>query len=194
MQSTRRETFWDLRLERLIKSMDLYPLTQIKGRKGSLHPFVSGLLLSSSIMEELNRVIHDNLRLGWGQILSEDDTLSGEIDIMAFHGKPLYHWDNVGFSIVNKDNVEFIIEVKGWMSSYKGLESAFSGLSEFCQQVFLIIFQTSNRMNKIISRAERLKQFGFKDVFHIIRWEKNGDSQSRACALYEDWYRLMKFI
>jgi hypothetical protein len=89
---TRHEYIWDMRFRSMIESMKLYGLTGGRAETGALHPFVAGLLLSSSIMAEIERIVPDGVHLGWGQILAEGDSLLKEIDIMAFKGKPIHHW------------------------------------------------------------------------------------------------------
>jgi len=188
---TRREAIWDMRLSRLVESMKLYRLTGRKYEQGTLHPYVSGLLLSSSIMAEIRQVTPESLRLAWGQILNNNDILSKEVDIMAYLGKPLHQWEDIGFSIVHKDNVDFgfVIEVKRSFPNYQKLKREFDDLSQFCESVLLIIYETENSMKGIRQRETELRGIGYKDVFHFVRWKEED-----AYPLYEDWNRLMRLV
>lgn len=187
--SSRKEAIWDIQFSRLVEAMKLHGLTEVTSGRGSLHSFVSGLLLSSAIKGEMRRVAPEWLHLGWGQVLDESDVLSGEIDILAYRGKPLHQWEDLGFSLVSKENVDFIIEVKRSWPSYSSLEYELKRLSQYCEKMFLIIYETNNRMKGIKNRENRLRKIGYRDVFHFVRWEKEN-----YYLLRENWYRLMKTV
>lgn len=112
----------------IIEAMKLNGLCGDRGEKGNFHPYVSGLVFSKKIIEELEKFAPDDLHLGWGQIM-DGDVLSGEVDVFAFKGKPLYHWESIGYSIVPKEAVEFVIECKRIFPDYKIMEDAFKQLS-----------------------------------------------------------------
>lgn len=145
---TRREAILDMRLRRLVESLEYSELSQMKTGKGRLHSFVSGLLLSSAILEEIRQVTRVNVYVSWGQILNEKGELSKEIDIMIyFRRKPLYEWKNIGYAIISKQDVLSIFEVKRNFQSYLSHEKECEQLSKFAKKIFLIIYHNPNTID-----------------------------------------------
>lgn len=188
---SRRETILDIRFRRLIESMELYGLSETKSGKGFLNPWVTGLLLSSALMDEIRREAPYNAHVTWGQILNPDDTLSGEIDIIVHIGKPLYQWRSIGYSIIRRQTVLSLYEVKRTFSMYDKHEADYSRLRKFATDVYLIIYGTHTSIENIRKREAKLKEIGYKDVFHLVRWTKR-EPTGAAEPVYENWYRLMK--
>jgi hypothetical protein len=169
--------------------MSVYELTSTTSGKGSLHPFVAGLLFSSSIMEEMSRVAPQGLHLSWGQILDKNDVLSKEIDIIAFEGKPLCHWANTGFSIISQENVKFVIECMRNFSNTEEMKNALKNLSRFSKYVYLSIYEDQITTETMKKKEQSLRDIEFKDVFYLLRWEKDEKS-----LLYENWHRLLELV
>lgn len=192
---TRREAILNIRFRSLIDSLHLSELSEVKTGRGSLNPFVSGLILSSALMEEIRQEVPYSAHVAWGQILDEKDVLSGEIDIMTFLGKPLYEWKSIGYAIIQKYQVGKIIEVKRNFQSYRKHKEDFEQLSNFADRIFLIIYQTHNTQEGIKKRREKLVALGYRDVFHLIRLlNSQGKHQRNIEYQYEDWYRLMDTV
>jgi hypothetical protein len=192
---SRRQAILDVRFNRLIDSVQLSELSEMKTGRGRLNPFVSGLLLSSAILEEIQQEAPYNVHVSWGQILDENDTLSGEIDIMAYLGKPLHEWKSIGYAIIPKRQVGKIFEVKGHFQSYKSHEEDYQRLSNFAPKIFLIIYQSHNTINGIKKREEKLKSLGYHDAFHLVRITKSKKKRDGTIiGLYENWYSLMDTV
>ncbi len=192
---TRRQAILDFRFNRLIDSVQLSELSEMKTGRGRLNPFVSGLLLSSAILEEIQQEAPYNVHVAWGQILDENDTLSGEIDIRTYLGKPLHEWKSIGYAIIPKRQVMRIFEVKGRFQSYKSHEEDYQRLSNFAKKIFLIIYQSDNTIDGIKKKEEKLKVLGYHDAFHFMRITKATKKRDGTIMrLYENWYRLMDAV
>lgn len=195
---TRKQAILDLRFRSLINSLQISELSEMKTGRGTLNPFVSGLVLSSAIMEEIRKEVPYNVHVSWGQILNENDMLSGEIDIMTYLGKPLHEWKNIGYAIIPKQLVGKIFEVKRSFRSYGDHKEDYQRLSNFCpreRKMFLIIYQTYNTLEGIRKREDKLKDIGYSDAFHLVRLTKSTKKRYGVIEpLYEDWYRLMDTV
>jgi len=191
---TRRQAILNIRFRSLIDSLHLSELSEVRSGRGALNTFVSGLILSSAIMEEIRQEAPYNVHVSWGQILDENDVLSGEVDIMTYLGKPLHEWKSIGYAIIQKFQVGKIIEVKRNFQSYRKHEKDFERLSKF-GKIFLIVYQTRNTIDGIKKRREKLKALGYQDVFHLIRLAMRGKKRYGSMEyLYGEWYRLMDTV
>jgi len=192
---TRKQVILDFRFRSLIDSLQLSELSEMKSGRGWLNPFVSGLLLSSAIMEEIRQEVPYNIHVSWGQILDENDILSGEIDIMTYLAKPLHEWENIGYAIIPKLQVDKIFEVKRHFQSYSDHKEDYQRLSNFASKIFLIIYQSSITVDGIKKREEKLKTLGYHDAFHLVRVTKPKKGHyGIEGPLYENWYRLMDTV
>jgi len=172
--------------------MELYGLSETKSGRGFLNPWVTGLLLSFALMDEIGREAPFNSHVTWGQVLNQDDdSLSGEIDIIHHLGKPLYQWRNIGYSIVDKENVLSLYEVKRTFSKYDKHRKDYLRLREYGNRIYLIIYGTHTSIDNIRKREAKLKEIGYKDVFHLVRWTKR-EPEDVAKPISENWFRLMK--
>ena len=191
----RRKAILDIRLHKLIESLQLSELSEVKSAKGALNPFISGLLISSSLMDEIRQEVLYGLHVGWGQVIDENDKLSKEVDIVTYLGKPLYQWKNIGYIIVPKEQVNSIFEVKRKFYSYEGHQEELKNLKNFAlnENVFLVVFETYNSVKGIRACENRLKELGYTDAFHLVKLETIEDKE-RHEPLYEDWYRLMDTV
>ena len=188
----RRKAILDIRLHKLIESLQLSELSEVKSAKGALNPFISGLLISSSLMDEIRQEVLYGLHVGWGQVIDENDKLSKEVDIVTYLGKPLYQWKNIGYIIVPKEQVNSIFEVKRKFYSYKDHQEELKNLKNFSPngKVFLVVFETYNSTNGIRTRENKLRELGYTDAFHLVRL-KTVEGKEKHEPFYEDWYRLM---
>ena len=155
---TREQVIRDIRFRKLIGSLQFLGLTELKSQKGALNPYVSGLLLSATLMEEFRQEAPFTVSVGWGQVLDENDNLSGEIDVFTYQGKPLYEWKNIGYVIVNERDVESIFEVKRKFRAYSYHKEDSERLHNFAERVYLIIFETYNSVDGIKNRENKLNK------------------------------------
>lgn len=189
---TREQAIRDIRFRKLVESLQLSELTELKSQKGALNPYVSGLLLSATLMEEFRQEAPFTVSVGWGQILDENDNLSSEIDVFTYQGKPIYQWKNIGYVIVNKDDIQSIFEVKRKFYSYSYHKEDFERLHNFAERVYLIIFETYNSLNGIKNCENKLRKIGYADAFHLVRLKD--DNETKNEPIYENWYKLMDTV
>jgi len=187
---TRTQAILNIRFHRLIESLQLSELTEIKSQKGALNPYVSGLLLSASLMDEIRLEVPYGMHVGWGQVLDGNDHLSGEIDIFTYLGKPLYRWKDIGYVIVPREQVQSIFEVKRRFYSYDDHQEELNCLRNFASKIFLIIFETDNSMDGIKKREDKLRKLGYTDAFHLVRLTETENKKIHE-PIYQNWYRLM---
>ena len=182
-------------LDSIIACMDAFPtLSRRKTGAGFMNPFVSGLVLSLTIIEKLQKHLPPKTNLSWGQILDKNDRLSGEVDMMTYMGNPVYEWENVGYTLIHKGLVGKVFEVKRNFRSYARHEKEFKHLNNFAKwpgRIFLIIYQSPNSINGIEKQREKLKSLGYKDVFHLACIPRK---LAERHVLYDNWYRLINVI
>lgn len=189
------EALWKMRLHKLVTSLrQLYKLTKRRDFGGSLHTYVRGLILSSSIIDEARQDLSSQYDATWGQILKEDGTLSKEIDIIIYQGKSYYKWKNIGFAIVPKQNVKAIIECEEYPSkAIDYYEKVFQELNGFTSNVYLLFEHYAASPSAYSKTRERLIAFGFKDVFTLYCWYTH-EGKNKISLCYDDWYRFLNML
>jgi len=180
-----------IRMKRLGQVLELYKLS--KQGKG-IHPFVVGLIGSSSLIEEIRRDLSPKYSVKWGQIISGDN-ISKEVDVIIFEGKPFYEWENIDYALVPQEQVKAVIEVETNFSTKKldKYKTLFDKLKEFFSPqhsfpIYLFFFYNKIENPQIIdAKIKQLKGFGYKDVF-ILRYVKKEE-------YFDDhWIRFINMI
>lgn len=189
----REKTILEIRFRKFVESMELYGLSETGSGKGFLNPWVTGLLLSSAVMDEIQIDIPYNTYVTWGQVLNDDDTLSGEIDIIYHLGKPIYEWKRIGFAIVKRENILRLFEVKRTFKSYDKHREDYAKLRLFGTDICLIIYGTHTSLTNVEQREEKLRQIGYKDAFHLVRWTKRR-AAGIAQPIIANWLRFIKTV
>lgn len=183
-----------IRMKRLGQVLELYKLSK---RGTGIHPFVVGLIGSSSLIEEIRRDLSPKYSVKWGQIIS-GDKISKEVDIIIFEGKPFYEWENIDYALVPQEQVKAVIEVETDFGTKKldKYKTLFDELKEFISPqhsfpIYLFFFYNKIENQQIIdAKIKQLKGFGYKDVF-ILRYVKKEKEE----RYFEDhWIRFINMI
>jgi hypothetical protein len=157
-----------------------------------LHPFVSGHLFASKLKQELETTYPDT-HFTWGQVEKKGE-LSGEIDIIAYRGKPVRSWEDACFAIINKKDVIFIIEAKMrtcW--KIKDLREQCRKLSKYSKNAILVVYQVRVRTEETVAKRENdaKNKAQFREAVHLTRLDpKSGKQHLRS----QNWDQLKKTI
>jgi len=164
-----------IRMKRLGQVLELYKLSK---RGTGIHPFVVGLIGSSSLIEEIRRDLSPKYSVKWGQIISSDN-ISKEVDVIIFEGKHFMNGKTLTMLWSPKRQVKAVIEVETDFGTKKldKYKTLFDELKEFFSPqhsfpIYLFFFYNKIENQQIIdAKIKQLKGFGYKDVF-ILRYVK----------------------
>jgi len=195
--SSRIEDLLRLRMDRLVSTTEVYDLAKkgsASNNNGQLPTFISGLIGSSCLIEEIEQDLRPGLTAKWGQVIdNNNNTMSKEIDVIIFKDKPYFEWKKLGYALVPKDNVRAAIEVNTWygsgVSTHGDYRSLAQHLNNFCKDFFLFCFSEDCCAPTIQKHTSDLKQFGFKDYFVLYEGPPNNYK-----PLYDQWYRFVDMI
>lgn len=194
MGLTRAQALIAQELEELIKKSTPYSLSTPQLGNPTLHDFVKGLILSTNIIDAIEKHLPDGYRANWGQIIDEKDgnTLSKECDIIIYEGKPFKEIKNnsMKFTFVGKNRAKVVIQVRSSIASVTKDDKAYC--LELKKSVPEVWYIAECCLAKSKSRAEtirrELKSAGYKHFFYWYR--RDYDSLERTI----DYKPFLKFI
>jgi len=163
----------------------------------TLHYFVRGLILSTNIIEVIDKHIPNGYRVDWGQVIDEKDgnTLSKECDIIIYKEKPYKTIENnyIRFVLVDKNQAKIVIQVKTNIQSVTDeIKDYCKELKKFVPQVWFIAERCWAGSIKRLSTIEhQLKEAGYKQFFYLYRMDDN--TLNRKIEQI-DYKRFIKFI
>jgi len=179
------KALWNMQLRQLIESLDLYRLSE-RGKGKPLHPFVRGLILSSTIINQIRLEVNPKYSVSWGQIMDNQGQLSKEVDVIIYEGRPYQEWRDIGFVIVPKEEVLAIIEVKTY-SYVSQMKKEYRGLCNYAEKIYAFTESYAASKRAYEKYRKTLMKIGFEDVFSLYLWL--GDEIKEL--LYEEWYRFL---
>src|SRR4030042_5371323 len=101
MRATRANAVIAQELDELIAKSPPYSLSTPEFGNPTLHDFVKGLILSTNIIEVIDKHLPKGYSADWGQVIDDDgNTLSKECDIIVYKGTPFKHIKNKSISFV----------------------------------------------------------------------------------------------
>lgn len=158
-------------LDELLSKSTPYSLSSPSSGNPTLHDFVKGLILSTNIIDLIDKKIPNGFRVDWGQILN-GNTLSKECDIIIYRGKPYYKEienHSIRFVLVNKEQTRIVIQVKSSIRSVDtDIKNYCKELKKFVPNVWLIAeycWATSDR--RINQIKKELKNAGYNQFFYF---------------------------
>ena len=215
---TRLDQFRQRQLEALVNEVTISEVTS-ELYKGSyhLHAYITGLVVSATLMQKLSISLRPGLRFAWGQILNENsNVMSREIDLMVSKDVPIHYWEPIGYSIERPENISLVFEVKYRGISTSDIQAWYSGVSQVFKpentgkkvEFILVILQDKSKLKNsddILKREQKtianLKKWKgapedyvdvqFNDVFILSAPKSKSD-----VLLYnlKSWKRLIKLI
>ena len=188
------QTLWKTRLNALIDRLDLFPLTTTRlMRQEPLFLFARGLIFSSSLLEEISQDMPRQYSAGWGQMMTEDGTLSREVDIIVYEGTPFHVWRTsvMRFTIVPKDQVKAVIECCEYLAPTSHHKEHVDNLSNFAEKRYLYAECCwTKRRRTCGKRRQKFLDMGYSDVFCLYRWYYGTDKEANV----EDWCRFLQTV
>jgi len=181
-------------LDELLAKSTPYALSSPKFGNPTIHDFVKGLILSTNIIETIDKHIPNGYRVDWGQVIDEKDSnvLSKECDIIIYRGKPFKLIENkrIKFVLVTKKQVKIVIQVRSNIHTVTEDDKTYCReLKKFVQKVWYITeccWARNKSRVKIIK--DRLKVAGYEQFFYLYRM--NDESLEKTI----DYEPFIKFI
>ena len=187
------KTLRKARLYSLIERLDLFPLTSRFERQEPLFLFARGLIFSSSLIEEIRQDLPREYAVAWGQIMTENGTLSPETDIIIHEGRPFHEWKTeiICFTIVPKEQVRIVIECCESFSPTKHQKKHLDDLLKFAPIAYLFAECCwSQEKHACKKRRKKLLDLGYNDVFFLYRWYPGINKDPNEA----DWLRFLEMV
>lgn len=197
MKVTRAHATIAQELDELIAKSTPYALSSPSFGSPTIHDFVKGLILSTNIIEAIDKHIPNGYRVDWGQVIDEKDgnALSKECDIIIYKGKPFKTIKNksIAFVLVDKKQIKIVVQVKSGIQSVTSDDKKYcKELKKFVPKVWYIAeccwAKSRSRVNTI---RRELKKAGYKQFFYFYRMDD--DSLGKTID-YEPFIKLVNLI
>jgi hypothetical protein len=180
MQITRADSVIMQELDELVAKSPPYSMSTPQFGNPTLHDFVKGLILSTNIIEVIDKYVPNDFRADWGQVIDDDgNTLSKECDIIIYEGKPHKPIKNrsLCFVLVNKAQVKIIIQVRSSIQSVTKESREYSrAVRKFAPEIWYVAENCWAKTERRGVKIEReLKKAGYKHFFYFCRMDDNAD-------------------
>lgn len=194
MRITRAHAAIAQELDELLPKSTPYALSSPSFGNPTIHDFVKGLILSTNIMEVIDKHLPNGYRVAWGQVIDTRDgnALSKECDIIIYKGKPFKEIKNssIKFVLVDKKHAKVVIQVRSSIQSITGEDRKYcKELKKFVTKVWFITeccwAKSKNRVSTI---KRELGKAGCNEFFYFYRMY--GDPLERTI----DYEPFIKFI
>jgi len=179
MRCTRANMAIAQELDELLSKSTPYALSTPLLGSPTLHDFVKGLMLSTNIIEVMDKHIPNGYRADWGQVIdaTDGDTLYKECDIIVYTGQPFKTIKNksIRFVLVDKEQTRIVIQVKSSIQSVTSdIKDYCKELKKFVPKVWFIAeccwTKTKSRGNAI---KRELEKAGYNQVFYLYRMDED---------------------
>jgi hypothetical protein len=187
------KTLWKIRSRSLVDKLDLFPLTSKLGGQEPLFLFARGLIFSSALIEEICQDLPQKYNVSWGQMMTENGSLSREADVIIYEGNPFHEWrtETMRFTLVPKEQVRAEIECCQYFRPTKHHEEHLKAILKFAPIVFLFSECCwTKRENLCRKKRQRFLEMGYEDVFYLYRWHYGIDKGPNE----DDWFRFLNMI
>jgi len=164
-------------LEELLAKSTPYAMSSPSFGSPTIHYFVKGLVLSSNVIELINKHIPDGYRVDWGQIIDDKDgnVLSKECDIIIYKGKPFKEISNktIRFVLVSKQSVKIVIEVKSSIQGVtRDIKNYCKELKKFIPEIWLVTECCwAQSKKRALDIKQDLKKAGYNHFFFFYRMD-----------------------
>lgn len=188
-------------LKELISKATPYSLSSPNFGNPTIHDFVKGLILSTNIIEVIDKYLPNGYRADWGQIINKKtgNALSNENDIIIYEGKPgckTYDNQSMRFVLVDKEQARVVIQVRSNISYVSKDDKAYcSGLQKFVPEVWYFAeccFAKSTSRAKVIEKG--LKVAGYTNFFYLYRVNEDGSIDIPNIGSFIKFVELIKKI
>lgn len=197
MRPTRADYAIAQELDELLTKSTPYALSSPSFGSPTIHDFVKGLILSTNIIEVIEKHIPNGYRADWGQVIDERDgnAISKECDIIVYKGKPFKTIKNksITFVLVDKKQTRMVIQVKSSIQSVTNDDKKYcKEIKKFVSEVWYIAeccwAKSKNRVETI---KQELKDAGYNQFFYFYRMTE--DTLERTID-YEPFIKCINLI
>lgn len=197
MRITRAYAVIAQELDELLAKATPYSLSSPSFGNPTIHDFVKGLILSTNIIEVVEKHIPNGYKADWGQVIDERDgnTLSKECDIIIYKDKPFKIIKNksLTFVLADKKQTKIVIQVKSSIQSVTNDDKKYcKEIKKFIPEIWYIAeccWAKSKGRAETIKRE--LKRAGYKHFFYFIIKDDNNKTIATG---YEPFYKFIKLI
>lgn len=184
-------------LDELLAKSTPYALSSPSFGSPTIHDFVKGLILSTNIIEVIDKHIPNHYRADWGQVIDEKNgnTLSKECDIIIYKGKPFKTIKNksIKFVLVDKKSTKIVIEVKS------SIQSVNTDVKNYCRKLktfvpkvwFIAECCWANSKSRAVAIERDLKEAGYKEFFYFYRMN---DKTLEKTIIYDPFVKFINLI
>jgi len=198
MPTTRADAVIAQELDELLTKSTPYALATPQLGNPTIHDFVKGLILSTNIIDVVDKHLPNGYRANWGQVIDEKDgnTLSKECDIIIYKGKPFKLIENksIRFALVGKKQTKVVIQVRSGIQSITYEDRIYcKKLKKFVPQIWYVVeccWANSKSRAKTIGRE--LKKTGYNQFFYFIIKNYNNQTISIGYDSFSKFIRLIK--
>ena len=199
MTLTRADAVIIQELDELLAKSTPYSLSSPQFGNPTLHDFVKGLILSTNIIEVIEKYLPNGYRADWGQVIDDDgNTLSKECDIIIYEGKPFKHIKNksISFVLISKKQARIIIQVRS------SIQSVTNESKEYCKEVKKFVPEVWFVAECCWAKSERrctaikrdLKKAGYKQFIYFNRVDENTANRTPDYQPFLDFIKSIKRI
>ena len=196
MTLTRADAVIAQELDELIAKCTPHALSTPSLGTPTFHDFVKGLILSTSIIELIDRHIPNGYRADWGQVIDQTgNILSRECDIIIYRGKPDKVIENrcMRYVLAHKQHAKIVIQARSAIESVTGDDRIyFRDMRRSVPQLWYIAECCWARSK---ARAESLRRdlwkAGYRRFFYLYR--KDPDTADRDID-YDQFVRFVRLI
>jgi len=159
----------------LLESSAPYALSSPSFGSTTLHDFVKGLILSTNLIDLIEKYIPEGNHVEWGQIidLKGGNSLSKECDIVLYKANPFKRIANksMRFVIVERAKTRMVIQVKSGIQSLSRDDKQYCrDVRKFAKEVW---YFAENCYAGSKARAEKLRKSakgaGYGEFFYLVR-------------------------
>ena len=185
-------------LEELLSRSTPYSLSSPSFTSPTLYDFVKGLILSTNIIDFIERHLPNGFRADWGQVIdiTDGNILSKECDIIIYEGKPYKRIKNrcMDFVLVDKNKVRIVIQVKSSISVVKPEDKDYCRqLSNFVPEIWFLSEACIASSDRRIAKIERdLKSIGYRRFFYFYKIRDNPIKRDIAYKPFIEFINLIK--
>ncbi|UCH93879.1 MAG: hypothetical protein JSV88_26930 [Candidatus Aminicenantes bacterium] len=200
MKLTRAFAATEQELDELLAKSTPYSLSSPKFGNPTIHDFVKGLILSTNIIEVIDKHIPNGYRADWGQVIDDrhGDILSKECDIIIYKGKPFKKIENksMRFVFVGKKQAKVVIQAKSSIASVTREDKIYcKELKKFVPQIWYIAECCwANSKNRAEKLKKNLKDAGYNDFFYFYRMNADTEEKTIDPEPFVQFIKLIKKI
>lgn len=188
-------------LDTLISKSTPYSLSNPSFGNPTIHDFVKGLILSTNIIEVIDKYIPHGFNADWGQIIDEKsgNALSNEDDIIIYKGPPgckTIKNKSMKFVLVDKAQARVVIQVRSSIDAVREEDKIYCrNLLKFVPEVwFFAECCWAKNKNTVKAIESKLKKAGYKMFFYFYIQDEEKKYRHINYDLFIKFIELIKKV